>query len=295
MIISLLLLVTSCTKEIPFSPTVEISRMVLNALLIPDSAFQVQLSSTKPITGTSDRIPIATAVIKLYINGTYIEDLSNSGNGIYRSSINPSENKNYVLEVSEKNYPVINTDEKIPSPVALTAATFRYIGNVYNPEYMYDRKSGEASISFIDPPKEKNYYEIVFNYSNDHQYFTPFELYFNDPVILNEGDVEYHPTSFFFSDQLFNGQEYTFTTKLPYYQKDTVKGFPVFVSFRSISYNYYKYRKTWTRHLQNQNSGLNHFNDIFRGEPIDMYSNVNNGFGIFAGFSQDFKQLKFIK
>lgn len=282
-------LTISCSKEIPLTLEKASPTLVLNSLIIPDSIFKVQLSATTEITSDNNRKLISTAMIKLYENGTYIETLSNSGNATYLSSINPSPKKSYELAISDIKYPSISSKESIPALPEVLKATFKNAGKVYHPYQQDYIDAAEASIVFKDPASEKNYYEIAFLYSSHRLYYSPYSLFFDNPVIQNEGDAEYNPTSLYFSDELFNGQTFNFTTNLPFLN-DTI-----YVSFRNISYNYYKYRKTWTRHLQNQNSGISFFNDIFKGEPIDMYSNISNGYGIFAGFSQSFKQLEYIK
>ena len=119
----------------------------------------------------------------------------------------------------------------------------------------------------------------------------------DDPVIRAEGDLDYKPTTIFFSDQLFNGEKVSISSKIlqannietSYYLLDD---FETIAVLRTISYAYYQYRKKWTRHLYNQGVDINVEDSeelrafLFTGEPVNMYTNVENGYGIFAGFSK---------
>jgi len=64
------------------------------------------------------------------------------------------------------------------------------------------------------------------------------------------------------------------------------------VEFRNISRVYYQYLKKMNRHLATIGVDLdiqdeNEFIDfLYMGEPVNMYTNVTNGYGIFAGFSK---------
>ena len=55
------------------------------------------------------------------------------------------------------------------------------------------------------------------------------------------------------------------------------------VHFRSVSKNYYNYGKALVIHTNNQEG------DIWNGcaSPVPMITNIENGFGIFAGYSTD--------
>ena len=71
-----------------------------------------------------------------------------------------------------------------------------------------------------------------------------------------------------------------------------------FLKFKICSYEYYSFRKSWTRHVHNQNSDLN-LNDpltlIFLGDPIKMYTNVSNGLGVFAGYNQTTLTVNYVE
>jgi hypothetical protein len=58
------------------------------------------------------------------------------------------------------------------------------------------------------------------------------------------------------------------------------------ILLRNVSYNYYQYKRNLYQHINNQNTSRYDIYDVFKGDPMDLYSNVKNGLGIFAAYSQ---------
>lgn len=84
------------------------------------------------------------------------------------------------------------------------------------------------------------------------------------------------------ADDLFDGQQARLAIycRLPFITSDP-EVLPEYyvLSLRSYSDVYYQYQNTLESHFQNQSDDL----ALFKGEPIDMYSNVKGGYGIVAG------------
>ena len=79
-----------------------------------------------------------------------------------------------------------------------------------------------------------------------------------------------------FNDQLFNGNNKTFYTDIGYWKElDSIK-----VILHTVSESFYKYHTS--SGLQNQNG----FSEILGAEPVVVYSNIENGFGIFTATSK---------
>lgn len=58
-----------------------------------------------------------------------------------------------------------------------------------------------------------------------------------------------------------------------------------YVTFNTTSFHYYKYKSTMDKHLFNQGGWMyDEMLLIDGGNPVEMYSNVENGYGIFAGY-----------
>ena len=162
-----------------------------------------------------------------------------------------------------------------------------------------------ATVRFRDPPNVQNYYEILFFRAGRSvdRYFTtylqvPYEI---NAILKNEHDQEFEPLSFFFSDELFDGEILDFEILLRnYVEQDIIKDRSPFyvredgqyILFRAISRNWYDYLKTYTRHRYTRLVGqglsggatFQDFQDLlFAPEPTPMFSNVENGLGVVAG------------
>lgn len=277
----------SCTKELNININQENKQLVINSVFSPDEDFTFKFSNTTSVLNDYDTIPDSLHFV-LYENKTPIIDkivLSTS----LDTKIIPKGNTYYSLEIQSKNYPTLFANDSIPDRVPIDEATLKCPISIGKDGL----EVGQANISFTDPPNERNYYEFqIYSYNgpNRHywQNYGDFEV--TDPVLLNEGDAGYHPTSYFFSDELFNGKKYTIQIKN---NAGTDEIYTVI--FRSISRKYYLYRKYYTRHSYNQQLQGEFPDYIFKGEPQTMYTNVINGYGIFVGYTQTEKELTQIK
>lgn len=287
-IISLL----SCTKEIPLKTKDFNTILIVNSIICPDSVFKVHVSKSIAVTSTENR-EINTAKVSLFANGIFVDSLLSKGNGIYSLWVTPEIEKKYELKVEADGFKDISAIETIPGPA--TIIDFSYTPNT---GYDYNDQSdlNDLCITFNDDGNRNNYYEMLFytSYSGKGKLYYPnYWIRFDNLILNNEGDIDYEPTSIFFSDELFNGKKCYFPIKVM--GPELGPNYTIYAILRTTTYNYYKYRKLWTRHRHNQNEGIDSYQDIFRGEPLEMFTNVTNGNGIFAGYTQDVKQATIIK
>ncbi len=279
----------SCTKEIQINFHNSNQLLIVNSIFTDNKPFSFKFSYTAPILSSYDTITDSLHCILCQNKYPIIDTLLLSNN--LNTKIIPKRNTNYTLEVHAKKYPVLSANDSIPQLVAIDSATVRANAGVdaYGTQYV------EASITFTDPPNQKNYYELVIYDLDVYYYYYWFgsnELPVTDPVLLNEGDIDYNPTSYFFSDELFDGKQYTMKIK----QQGTIQsGKPTntFAILRSVSKSYYLYRKYYTRFVHNQQVDGNFINLVFMGEPQPMYTNIINGYGIFAGYTETTANLTY--
>lgn len=215
-------------------------------------------------------------------------------------------NQGDVLSVTAQSDdfdPLFATDT-VPAPPSVFEA--RYVPDVFSDEY--GDPLPELSVRFADNPLQADYYELLFfgvNYSslNDSSSLVYYSLpYQPNNILKNEGDQDFRPALYFFSDEIFNGQvvDFKIISSAGVLPGERVKGRPwgvtedgKYVLFRKISHSWYRYRKQWTRHYYTQTigAGISNINDailddfqrlIFAPDPVPMFSNVTNGLGIFA-------------
>ena len=193
----------------------------------------------------------------------------------------------YSLQVSAPGFETIRATDTVP---ALVPTTLR------------PGARGEFSIELQlqDPPGEANYYQISL-----YQVFTGRGarrvegfLSTRDPSIMadNSFDEPFEEATFegqapYFRDTLFDGQtheiELTYTgdwvervgTIIREEEEDDLEhpGFTAFLQVLYISEAYYKYLETTRLHDDTRDNPF--------AEPLNVYGNVENGYGIFAGYS----------
>ncbi len=282
------LFVVSCIKEIKIKTDTIEKLPVVNCIFNPDSVFKVYLSFPVEIINNKPSY-IEDANIKITGSNNTSFNLYYTGkNGIYKTSEKPEIEVLYKLEVNVPGYKTVTANDKIPESALIDNVEYYYdIDPLNETDTIY-----YANVTFSDNKNKKNYYDFInFYYNNKkkeyllHYWLPP--KFVIDPVLIAEGNSNYYPTSDFFSDVLINGQKYTLT----------IFGYPSYdIEFRTTSKNYYLFRKFWTRHFYNQNNDQNIGNDfedidftelLFSGEPIEMFTNIENGYGIFAGYSCD--------
>jgi hypothetical protein len=303
-ILLFLLLAAGCEKEIPIASTKFKPQLVINCILDTDTSLSVYVSKTSLMADTSNSL-VNNAVVGLWEDKIFLENLSYAGNGLYQYSGKPLPGRNYRLKLNAPGFTETLASDTIPNPVTISDAYYKFhYHDVINQE-----TNADMFVEFVDPPETKNYYELIFytiskSYSNNLLDTVEYINYYNefttdDPILKAEGDLNYKPVSIFFSDELFDGRSVKIATNILTYGGGCYYGVCDFdmkaskiAELRSISSSYYQYRKKWTRHLYNQGINLNVQdseelrNFLFTGEPVNMYTNVQNGYGIFAGYSK---------
>lgn len=290
----------SCTKKLDYDFEDQPRKLVVNSILTSDSLVKVYVSSTQNIL-KADTIIIDNALVLLYQNNIFYDTLTHRGKGLYMPSNNlyPCIRCVYKVIVKVSGFPDAEAEDKIPD------FNVNYDVHVTYP-YGYDQNNeavGLFELTFKDPAGEKNYYELMIYYkesgnNNKYGYLTWSDIKTDDKVLIDEGDLDYYPGALLISDKLFNGEDISIKFKM-FGQIFNISGNPstnwTFVVLRSVSESYYKYKKYLLRHLYNQNNS-NSIDDplhlLFSSEPTNMYTNINNGYGIFVGYSGVMKQVR---
>ena len=279
------------------------SVLVLNGRLDTDTNVQVLVSSSVGAFDNSNPSMVNDANVILFENGVEIETLTldtdntyemylNDGNwrndtyidmNYYVSNYVPKEDKTYKIEVKHPNFNNIDASTYIPDDMF-----------IYN--LVIDSTSNSDKInfefSFDDEANIENYYSISlkvscskvfedeYGYFDEYNYGGRVEMNSNDPSFPSnsfdflDGGYRFQGERAVFNDALFNGQEKrisvdVLTEEFKYSQCDTIKF--IFSTFSNDSYRYYN-------SLSEQRAGG--ALDIFGGEVVPVFTNINNGLGI---------------
>ncbi len=292
----------SCIKQVEIDlPTIE-TKPVVNCLFSVGNTFKVQISKLTPIEGIYENQIIEDAKCELYCNDKYVENLVFS-NGFYYSINTVVEyGKKYTLKIFTS---IGNVQATSYAPLFSPIIT-NLEHNLFNGEYQEWITAGNISSTLSFRFKENqntiDYYETfieierLFKDSTGNFYIFQYELppllASNELFIKSESILEYRPKILPFKDSLIDNS--TPLLNLFYIYSSPSAGllyYNLIYHFRIISKELYLYRKSLIKHIYTQQpidetSTMEEalFNEI--GSPVQLYSNIENGYGIFAGYTE---------
>ncbi len=204
----------------------------------------------------------------------------------------------YSLRVTAPGFETVRATDTVPGPVPTSV-------RLYRPRASAGSESGAGrdlsiELEIQDPPGEANYYQISLfrvyegREEGEARDFIPAfrrEENFStkDPSILADNSVDGSPfeeggfegKAPYFRDTLFDGSTHEIELSTDF------AGGPDFSEIRLqvlyISEAYYEYLKTARLHHDTLDNPF--------AEPLNVYSNVENGYGIFAGYSSQTFEL----
>ena len=243
------LIYISCEKIIPFEGDVTIPKLVINSIFESDSTFKVHVSSSRSVIDTAS-----------FQN---------------------------TLEVTHPNYSNITSSDSLPSPITINSIDTSTLVDPINGDRL------QITLDFDDPEKSQNYYLIETFSVNEFLIIenldtTEYEvdtsqqwMLLTDEVFQNGGSPWRNQG--LFNDLLFNGQNKSLELEIPYENESGSEGgfqwswktIGLRIYLHNISRSYYYYRISLELY---QNASGNPF-----AQPVQVYSNIENGFGVFAG------------
>jgi hypothetical protein len=207
------------------------------------------------------------------------------GNGI------PKAGETYSV-VAEINGEKFQATSKVPLVVPITSVV------IDSSKYLAGGGRVEMSIGFTDPKADKNFYCIrvvqkgydIYQEGGDtirfvHELaFEPVDPRFHDKNegIQNGDNTYYFINELLFRDDFFEGKDYQFRFYPGYLYGQNTESLQVVLL--SISKEYYNY--FLTKKVQDY-GGQDPFS-----QPAQVFSNIENGVGIFAGFSSYSVEVK---
>lgn len=296
--ISGLVFFAACEKTVYFDVETKENRLVVNSFLQPDSTNRAVVSlSVDPLAIGFESERVSDATIAISKNGAFIGNFTHEFNGDYyieNDLLHAEPNDEFELTVSAPGKETVTASTKIPSLIPITSAaiidTFLIpisyssidpYGNVIYIDTLVPYF--KMAITFTDPGTEDFYslgvmYRDIFNQS-----FACVST--NDPIFTVSGEYNFGAENqagaatfcdeVMFTDVTFNGT--TKTVELNIYAINTLGiADPRFeFSLKHVSKEYFQYYTTTEKQLENEGNPF--------GEPVIIYSNIENGFGIFAG------------
>ena len=313
-IISLLIIASvgifSCREPIDITVPDTQKKIVLNGLINPDSTVKLNLSKSISILEKDDKITfLENADVKLYEDDIFKENLQYDINGYYRGTVYPQIGKTYKITAEYSPLDAVDAETEILSAPIISDINAEPI--FYSEiQTWYDSETGEPfdttintlsqvkiNITLSDPPNQTNYYLLTFsaNLAQYTQYPPDYEPIFigykmtNLYYDANNLNWENHfytrdLMGYVFCDNLFDGQNYSINASVypdGYYSSGYTEGDNaldrIYVNLHAVTEDFYQYVISYSKYQETEGNPL--------AEPVNIRSNVNNGFGFFSGYS----------
>lgn len=213
----------------------------------------------------------------------------------YRADVSPDSNQTYALKVVCDSFPPLYAEDVMPAKVELDSVQIDPFVRVNS----LGAAIGQATIYFKDLPEIENYYEIQITNgvnSKNGKY-----IYSDDPIITSEfyypENIElqaYEPNRLLFTDQSFGEKQQAIT--FSFYTGSSsgssgnkISAGYITIKFRAVSKNYYTYFTSYLDYMFNMSGdGL-----LGTTEPINIFGNVENGYGIFGAYQEVYSEKYF--
>lgn len=278
-LILLLMGAAGCDLVVDVDMPIEQQKLTLNSFFIQDSVWSAKLTLNRHVLDEGEFKIVDDGFVVVYDQGIPLDTLISKGNGIYRGGSSPSPGESYEIRATSASHGSVRGQSYIPNAVAIDTLEIEILPS----STAYETRIS-IRLQLEDPGNEVNYFQVLFAVEQTYtDQITGEETIFRQPVPLESNDPAalsadtYNREGVFFKDISFNGKRVSLPLESRLWNFGTEEVKLIFY-LRTLSEDFYKYKITSS--LQNETSG-----DPF-AQPVSVYTNIENGFGIFAGFSQ---------
>lgn len=316
----------SCQKNIPTGSS---NLLVINGLFSNDSTIRVSISKSINMDDTSfmNQNSIENAEVTVFENGTLVGSLPHRPSK-YISSLSPNyisptlipiPGNNYKIKVNVPGYPEAEATTTIPKPVNIKVMdTIWYMEDHYIVDDNRITIPGltpmlAINFQFTDPANEENFYLLEMDEKFERKYgeskvveFSNFkavsiskaiEFYSYNPIYeynIHSGTMHFGKA---FTDKAISGKTIrlkvnpawglTGTPQLifPYLGAVVSAQQTFYVKLYSVTKDYYQYLQTLYKYNENRKSPFY--------PPVQVFTNVKGGLGIFAGAGASTDSVKY--
>ncbi|HET9570867.1 MAG TPA: DUF4249 domain-containing protein [Bacteroidales bacterium] len=317
----------SCETEIQFTGKVTEPVLVVNAVACADSIIHASVSLSRFFLDQEESLPdVTNATVALFVNGTFKENLQHVSKGNYCSHYISGQGDVIRLNVSAPDYESVWSETSIPSATSdfqidsttAISDTSLIINQIYDGQYGYIGPgtpyhndtigitfdyTHSFEVRFSNPLHIENYYRLVIYYNVVSNGYSSYSEYKNDveDIVFGSGknnldglfeETGYDPYNVF-SDELIDGTMHTLKFKYKQniirygnrtYDSSSSNNYERILSIdlQSISKEYYLYLKSLKA------LGLA---DPFMSEPVQVFTNVENGLGVFGAYTHQLRKI----
>ena len=282
--VAVVLALVGCETVVKFEvPELE-DQLVIHGLMLPDTTNHLSIGISQNILddyGSGQNLEPRDAVVYIEGNGIQYPFYYDMNTYSYKLNVKALEvGTNYILRASYNQLPIAEGSFQIPEAVSFEITDIRNSGTNNNPETTYSIQINDngstrqyymarIAYQYLSEPQDGSEPEYLYSFSGLESNFPGTqEIYINRPELL-----------------IYNGN-FDQSNELDLIESDYVNDFPQqrdgiytgkFLALYHISKSYYDYLLSANANEDAQQNPL--------AEPVQIRSNVTNGFGVIGGAS----------
>lgn len=275
---------SSCIKDVGINIPKQSPKLVVNCLFNPENNWKVFVGSAMPLTDTATISAISNADITL--NGDNVPvDLRYSDSGYYLSNLKPKAGVKYTITVSVPGFDPIEATDSIPAGLSVTSYKLDTIPVLITPSDIFDNVKVNKLAFSLGKSNIHNYIQLqALSYSKSKDRSKLEGIFAQAPPLYNitgdyysvfaeikkeEGGTDF---SLYTSYDAFNPNQWGNA------DSESKKDVEISIVLLCLSHAAYQFK---TSYIMQQLNRQNPFSD-----PVQVYSNIKGGFGIFAGYQE---------
>lgn len=294
----IVVLFTGCEYPIDLELEEAEPQIVVLCTITPDEHIKAGISLTRSVVSNSPFVYPEDAIVEIFSSNTLLKTLERVAPGMpnarpYYESLTffPSIGNEYKLKVDVPGVGIVEATDVIPPPIDFEIIMTDLKSKKEGKELV--QHTFTLDIMFNDQVEEENYYQIlpywsetIYSISINTGDTSRFASGARIPLQLLTPLTELRPTasphmdssSVLLNDELINGSEHKISLQYSLNINASSQLFDnIVIDMRSISKKYYQFYEALNFQILNGNDPL--------AEPSILYTNFENGQGVFAGYS----------
>lgn len=266
--LSLILILAACEKEIPFDGELSEQKIVLNCYIgAGESEIFAEVSRTETVLSDKPFTFVSNATVQLFSGSALVGTFTSLGAGKYKLTYNVEAGATYTLKCTDPLLGTVEATAQVPYPVPISSL-------MVEPGEGFESRF-DVELEFTDGASDNDFYQLLFYLDFDAvPGVWSFET--NEEILRNTNEIGdntfFYTNECLFPDNAFNNETIALSMSVFGFLDTTAK-----VQLIHISEEYYNYQKSLF--TANQTSG-NPFS-----QPVQVFSNIEGGIGIFAGYA----------
>lgn len=260
---------TSCREDVDLIFKHE-PKLCFNCILNPDSSITADLTLSQAVGSAESFVAVSEAKVELFENNHFLGILTDNGDGKYSLNYKPKTDFVYKIRIEKFGYPISEALTKVPNRTKIEFSSV-LIDSI---EHVYKNVA-----NIYDVAGNNQYWYYTYSTYKDQKFagtvdliYEPFFDDFNKVQETESSEGFLYRYMVRFNNEFFDGK----IVQINSWATKRSNIYTRYKNFMNVDNHYDKYLKTSIQALMLKNE------EIPMSEPIQIYSNVSNGYGIFG-------------